>query len=78
MNQTVLDKDVEKKHEELREMARKQGVKPIQRIEDLYGDFADDVDIDEFLEMVREIRHFDKNEIENSKNISDLQIITEK
>ncbi|CAN5268959.1 hypothetical protein BH20ACI1_BH20ACI1_06210 [soil metagenome] len=62
MNQIVLDKDVERKHEELREMARKQGVKPIQRIEDLYGDFADDVDIDEFLEMVREIRHYDKNE----------------
>lgn len=62
MNQITLDKDVEKKHEELREMARKQGVKPIHRIEDLYGDFADDVDIDEFLEMVRKIRHYDKNE----------------
>ncbi len=61
MNQILLDKNVEKKHEELREMARKQGVKPIQRIEDLYGDFAEDVDIDEFLEMVREIRHYDKN-----------------
>jgi len=63
MNQTLLEKDVEKHHAELREMARKQGVKPIQRIEDLYGDFADDVDIDEFLEMVRQIRNQDKNGI---------------
>ncbi|MCY7375767.1 MAG: hypothetical protein LH472_07325 [Pyrinomonadaceae bacterium] len=61
MNQTLLEKTVEERHAELREMARKQGVKPIRRIEDLYGDFADDVDIDEFLEMIREIRNQDKN-----------------
>jgi len=42
MNQTLLEKTVEERHAELREKARKQGVKPIQRIEDLYGDFADD------------------------------------
>ena len=56
MNQILLEKTVEERHAELREKARKQGVKPIGGIEDLYGDFADDVDIDEFLEMVREIR----------------------
>ena len=61
MKQTLLQKTVEERHAELREKARKQGVKPIERIEDLYGDFADDVDIDEFLEMVREIRNEGKN-----------------
>lgn len=61
MNQTFLEKTVEERHAELRERARQQGVKPIERIEDLYGDFADDVDIDEFLEMVREIRSEGKN-----------------
>ena len=65
MNQTLLEKTVEERHAELREKARKQGVKPIQRIEDLYGDFADDVDIDEFLEMVREIRNEGKNGVSN-------------
>ncbi|CAN5625928.1 MAG: hypothetical protein H0X72_02785 [Acidobacteria bacterium] len=65
MNQTLLEKTVEERHAELREKARKQGVKPIQRIEDLYGDFADDVDIDEFLEMVREIRNEGKNGASN-------------
>jgi hypothetical protein len=61
MNQILLEKTVAERHAELREKARKQGVKPIERIEDLYGDFADDVDIDEFLEMVREIRNEGKN-----------------
>ncbi|MCY7344622.1 MAG: hypothetical protein LH614_00220 [Pyrinomonadaceae bacterium] len=61
MNQILLEKTVEERHAELREKARKQGVKPIKRIEDLYGNFADDVDIDEFLEMVREIRNEGKN-----------------
>ncbi len=65
MNQTLLEKTVEERHAELREKARKQGVKPIERIEDLYGDFADDVDIDEFLEMVREIRNEGKNGASN-------------
>lgn len=66
MNQIVLNKDVEKKHEELREKARKQGVKPIQRIEDLYVDDApDDWDVDEFLEMVREIRQSDNRQTNN-------------
>jgi len=65
MNQTLLEKTVEERHAELREKARKQGIKPIQRIEDLYGDFADDVDIDEFLEMVREIRNEGKNGASN-------------
>ncbi len=65
MNQTLLEKTVEERHAELREKARKQGVKPIQRIEDLYGDFADGVDIDEFLEMVREIRNEGKNGASN-------------
>ena len=61
MIQTTLKKTVEERHAELREKARQQGVKPIERIEDLYGDFADDVDIDEFLETVREIRNEGKN-----------------
>lgn len=61
MSQILLEKTVEELHAELREKARKQGVKPIERIEDLYGNFADDVDIDEFLEMVREIRNEGKN-----------------
>lgn len=61
MSQILLEKTVEELHAELREKARKQGVEPIERIEDLYGNFADDVDIDEFLEMVREIRNEGKN-----------------
>ncbi len=65
MNQTLLEKTVEERHAELREKARKQGVKPIERIENLYGGFADDVDIDEFLEMVREIRNEGKNGASN-------------
>ncbi|CAN5626110.1 hypothetical protein BH18ACI1_BH18ACI1_20950 [soil metagenome] len=60
MNQILLDKDIEKRHAELREMARKQGVRRAEKIEDLYIDYVpDDFDVDEFLEMVREIRQND-------------------
>ncbi|MDQ3747633.1 MAG: hypothetical protein M3367_01270 [Acidobacteriota bacterium] len=60
MNQTLLEKTVEEHHAELREKARKQGVKPMEKIEDLYLDYVpEDFDVDEFLEMVREIRQND-------------------
>ncbi len=60
MNQTTLEKTVEERHAELREKARQQGVKPIERIEDLYlDDVPEDFDVDEFLEMIREIRQND-------------------
>lgn len=60
MNQTTLEKSVEELHAELREKARQQGVKPIERVEDLYLDYVpEDFNVDEFLEMVREIRQGD-------------------
>lgn len=60
MSQILLEKEVEKRHAELREIARKQGVKPAEKIEDLYvNDAPDDWNVDEFLEMVREIRNSD-------------------
>lgn len=65
MNQILLEKTVEERHAELREKARKQGVKPIEKIEDLYLDDVPDFDVDEFLEMVREIRNEGKNGVSN-------------
>jgi len=60
MSQILLEKTVEERHAELREKARKQGVKPVEKIEDLYLDYVpEDFDVDEFLEMVREIRQND-------------------
>ena len=60
MSQILIEKEVEKRHARLREMARKQGVKPSEKVEDLYVDGApDDWNVDEFLEMVREIRNSD-------------------
>ncbi len=60
MSQILLEKEVEKRHAELREIARKQGIKPAEKVEDLYVDNApDDWNVDEFLEMVREIRNSD-------------------
>ncbi|HEX8196410.1 MAG TPA: hypothetical protein VF571_09505 [Pyrinomonadaceae bacterium] len=64
MSQITVETEIEKRRAELCDMAKNQGVKPVQKVEDLYGDFADDVDIDEFLEIIREIRNSD----ENSKN----------
>ena len=60
MSQILLEKTVEERHAELREKARQQGVKPTEKIEDLYlDDVPEDFDVDEFLEMVREIRQQD-------------------
>jgi hypothetical protein len=43
------------------ELARRQGVKPIKSIKELQGDFwPEDESVDEFLELVRSIRHQDK------------------
>jgi glycerol-3-phosphate O-acyltransferase len=45
------------------ELARQQGVKPIRSIEDLHGDFwPEEESVDEFLALVRAIRHQDKPE----------------
>ena len=42
------------------ELARQQGVKPIKSIKELQGDFwPEDESVDEFLELVRSIRHHD-------------------
>ncbi len=42
------------------ELARQQGVRPIKSIKDLQGDFwPEDESVDEFLELVRSIRHQD-------------------
>ena len=50
----------EQKHDYIRELARRQGVKPIERIEDLQGDFwPEEESVDEFLAWVREIRQQD-------------------
>lgn len=52
----------EKLHAEIREKAKEQGVKPISKIEDLQNNvWAKDVNIDEFLEWVDEIRSSDTN-----------------
>lgn len=43
------------------ELARRQGVKPIKSIKELQGDFwPEDESVDDFLELVRSIRHQDK------------------
>lgn len=48
---------VEQKHDYLRELAKRQGVEPIEKINDLYAKSADeDFDVDEFLEYVQEMR----------------------
>ena len=60
MNRVLLERTVEERHAELREKARKQGIKPIEKVEDLYLDYIpEDFDVDEFLELVREIRQND-------------------
>jgi hypothetical protein len=43
------------------ELARQQGVKPIKSIKELQGDFwPEEESVDEFLELVRSIRHQDR------------------
>jgi hypothetical protein len=45
------------KHRRLLELAREQGVKPVENIENLYSKAdTEDFDVDEFLEVVKEIR----------------------
>ncbi len=57
MNQISSEKTVEERPAELREKARRQGVKPIEKIEDLYSNYVlEDFEVDEFLETGREIR----------------------
>ena len=48
-------------HERAWELARRQGVKPVNSIEDLKGDFwPEDESIDDFLSWVRSVRQGDK------------------
>jgi hypothetical protein len=48
------------RHKRLRELARQQGVKPIQSIRDIEGDFwPENESVDDFLDLVRSIRHQD-------------------
>ena len=57
MNQISSEKTVEERPAELREKARQWGVKPIEKIEDLYSNYVlEDFEVDEFLETGREIR----------------------
>lgn len=50
-------------HEEIWELARQQGVKPLRRIEDLQGDFwPEEESVDEFLAWIRSIRQQDNLE----------------
>jgi hypothetical protein len=52
---------VEPAHARVWELARQQGVKPIKSIKELQGDFwPEDESVDEFLELVRSIRHQDR------------------
>ena len=49
-------------HDRVRAMARRQGVKPVQRIEDLQGDFwPEEQSVDEFLALVKSIRRNEQN-----------------
>jgi hypothetical protein len=66
---SVINQDEENErrraHERARELARKQGVKPIRNIEDLHGDFwPEEESVDEFLEWVRTTRQQDKDRSE--------------
>lgn len=47
----------------LYEMAKRQGVKPIKDVKDLYGDlFSKDESVDDFLTWLDELRHSDRNQ----------------
>jgi hypothetical protein len=48
-----------KKHEVLFQLANQQGVKPIEKIKDLYKNSDETFNVDEFLETVEEIRKSD-------------------
>ena len=61
MSGTKSDEEREQAHARVWELARQQGVKPIQNMEDLKGDFwPEDENIDDFLSWVRELRQSDK------------------
>lgn len=65
IDSTTLEQNTEikRRHDRLREMAREQGVKPIQQVEDLYSQ-TEDFDVDEFLALVREMRQDDREKID--------------
>jgi hypothetical protein len=49
-------------HARVWELARRQGVKPIENIDELRGDFwPEDESVDDFLSWVRELRNGGKN-----------------
>ena len=55
------DSPAKPSHARAWELARQQGVKPIKSIKELQGDFwPEDESVDEFLELVRSIRHQDR------------------
>jgi hypothetical protein len=49
-----------KQHEILFRLANQQGVKPTEKIKDLYKNSDETLDVDEFLEVVEEIRKSDE------------------
>jgi hypothetical protein len=54
------DSSINAAHARAWELARQQGVKPVKSIKELQGDFwPEDESVDEFLELVRAIRHQD-------------------
>ncbi|MDT5061668.1 MAG: hypothetical protein QOH63_2127 [Acidobacteriota bacterium] len=56
-----LESSMNPAHARAWELARQQGVKPIKSIKEVQGDFwPEDESVDEFLELVRSIRHQDK------------------
>ncbi|HKQ99315.1 MAG TPA: hypothetical protein VJT09_01505 [Pyrinomonadaceae bacterium] len=61
-NQIAAAEEARKQsHARLRELARRQGVKPISNIAELQGDFwPEEESVDEFLSWVRELRQGDK------------------
>jgi hypothetical protein len=58
----VTEEEARKRaHARAWELARQQGVKPIKSIKELQGNYwPEDESVDEFLELVRSIRHQDK------------------
>ena len=61
MSETKSDEEREQAHARIWEMARQQGVKPIQNMEELKADFwPEEESVDDFLSWVRELRQSDK------------------
>ena len=60
MSTEILEKHskVERCHEELRQMAREQGVQPIENFDDIPADlWPADESVDDFLNFIRELRN---------------------